>query len=439
MATEVEIFNYKTIKHVKFTIDGYTLLLGKNFIGKSALITAIMSALVNRQGEGFIRNGERYTEVRIRHGKYHIVWHKEKGNNYYVVSDGKNVNEYKKMKKNEVPPEINKMGFGSIEVSGEKTLLWYARQMEVLFLIDRPKTDYTTDIIASITNLDTVYKAQDLAKKDLRAAKAKLKIRSNDLIDAKREYSKYEGLKDFEELEERKEEILEDIGVLEEDIDFIRKSIIAVESNVASLKKVFPYRQTEHLDTGGLENSIKELDKLSSFSIAYQNLVDRYARMTPLVKELLKTKNASSIANSCQATIDELTTLSRLNSLWENASRRVEETSTCGNIPNASAQYSKTVEILKEVSSLGKLLSSFEKESSVVDKLSRCQVLREVKVTDTLVKDIKVLSDFESRVNALKEDITEAKSSLDKEKKNYEKVLEELGQFKECPTCGAEL
>ena len=51
MATKVNIKNYQSIKDVSFEVDGFTVIIGKNNIGKSAIIRALEAPLANQAGK----------------------------------------------------------------------------------------------------------------------------------------------------------------------------------------------------------------------------------------------------------------------------------------------------------------------------------------------------------------------------------------------------
>ena len=93
---EVEIQNFQSIDKVAFKIEGFTVLVGRSNIGKSALIRAIHCALTGASGTDFVRHGLD-CERRIKGNKkckckstvlfktpsLHLIWEKGDADNQY--------------------------------------------------------------------------------------------------------------------------------------------------------------------------------------------------------------------------------------------------------------------------------------------------------------------------------------------------------------------
>ena len=55
--TEVEVRNFQSVEHAVFRIEGFTALVGRSNIGKSALVRAVKAALTGATGTDFVRHG----------------------------------------------------------------------------------------------------------------------------------------------------------------------------------------------------------------------------------------------------------------------------------------------------------------------------------------------------------------------------------------------
>lgn len=174
---DVDITNFQSIKNASFKFEGFTTIIGRNFIGKSAVLRAINAALTNQQGTDFIRWGEKYCEVKIKTKDIDILWHKEDNNNFYKIN---NEDVYDKVGNQPPPKPVIDSGFGILSVGKEKINLFYARQFMPLFLIDRLDAK-SADLLISIYGLDKLYKAIDLCAKDQRENSNLLKLRKIDL------------------------------------------------------------------------------------------------------------------------------------------------------------------------------------------------------------------------------------------------------------------
>ena len=126
---EVEITNYQSISYLKFEIEGFTTLIGRNYSGKSATLRAINSALTNQQGTDFIKWGEQFCEVKIKMPGLFILWHKEDGNNFYKINNKK----YTKIGRSDPPSEIIEAGFKPIVIGSNKINLNYSVQVNLSY------------------------------------------------------------------------------------------------------------------------------------------------------------------------------------------------------------------------------------------------------------------------------------------------------------------
>lgn len=186
-----EITNFESIDHAVIEIDGFTTVQGPNYSGKSAAMRAINAALTNLSGTEFISWGKTFCEVRIEAEGLDLLWHKEDGNNFYVVNGTK----YSKTGRDEPPDELSNLGYGTVRINGVRHNLHFADQFNPLFLVNQQNTR-NSDLIASAYGLDRLYKASELCSKDQKSSEALLKIRKKDLEDVSQDLKKYEGLDD---------------------------------------------------------------------------------------------------------------------------------------------------------------------------------------------------------------------------------------------------
>lgn len=255
----VEITNYESIDHAVIEIDGFTTVVGPNYSGKSAAMRAINAALVNQQGTEFIRWGQTFCEVKINAPELDLIWHKEEGNNYYLVNNEK----YAKIGRDDPPDDVLKLGYGTVKVSGQKYNLHYADQFTPLFLVDKQDTK-SADLVASVYGLDRLYKASDLCSKDQRSNASLLKIRTKDLADAQEDLKKYENL----------DGVVEELNRLKSEHDRIESEEAAVEraktwaSSITSVamtcRRLKPAQDVSLPEFDGLDDDIRSYDTASS-------------------------------------------------------------------------------------------------------------------------------------------------------------------------------
>jgi predicted ATP-dependent endonuclease of OLD family len=238
MATEITINNFQSLKNVNFTIDGFTVVVGKNNIGKSAIVRAIDAALTNEAGDAFIRKGESKTEVRIKRKDIDIQWEKGDSASYKVkVGDGK-LEPYTKLNR-AIPQPLLDAGFDKIQIEDKMVSPLIASQFEPLFLLNK-RGSVITEVLTALYDMDLISIADDLCQKDLKSQKSNTKTREKDLSDLQAKLIKF---KDFEAVKTEVASIVEqekacyqlqaEINQLikyEEEIESLGKSIKVLES-----------------------------------------------------------------------------------------------------------------------------------------------------------------------------------------------------------------
>ncbi len=190
----IEITNYESIRHTKLEVEGFTTLVGLNGLGKSAVLRAVNAALINQQGNHFISWGENHCEVHIKTKNLDLVWHKEEGNNFYII----NGQTYSKIGKEPPPAPVAAAGFKLLKIGTEKVNLNYSVQFFPLFLVDRQDSK-GADLITSVYGLDRIYKAVDLCNRAQRTNKDTTRLREKDLELVEK------GLEVFKDFEKTKE------------------------------------------------------------------------------------------------------------------------------------------------------------------------------------------------------------------------------------------
>jgi DNA repair ATPase RecN len=234
---EVEITNYESIGHIKFSFDGFCTVTGRNFIGKSALLRAINAALTNQKGDHFIKWGETFCEVRIKTDNMDLLWHKEKDNNFYEINGVKE----KKIGKEGQFQQVIDSGFGVITTNADDEVnLHYCEQYNPLFLVDK-RDSKAADLLISVYGLDKLYKALEFCNRDQRKNRDILKTRKEDLAVAKKEFDRFSGfediLKDKESIDKRRNDIQKEDKIINRLKD-INSSISIVEKEINKLFEI---------------------------------------------------------------------------------------------------------------------------------------------------------------------------------------------------------
>jgi len=131
---KLKIKDFQSVGDISFDVDGFTVIVGKNNRGKSAIIRAVDAALNNRSGDDFIRWGKTKSEVSFSKDGLEVDWVKGDSAKYKV-----NGESFTKLNRS-VPQPIIEAGIKKIEVGDTKLSPQIAHQFKELFLLDNPSS-----------------------------------------------------------------------------------------------------------------------------------------------------------------------------------------------------------------------------------------------------------------------------------------------------------
>ncbi len=202
---DVEIRNFQSIDHVHVQIDGFTALVGRSNIGKSAIVRAVKSALTGAAEDNFVRHGstcERevkgtksckcYCSVHLKAEGFDLLWEKGGDKNEYCFNGQK----YSAMGKG--TPDFLATGFGLVKIGDGCSLLQVADQFRSegggpIFLLDEAGS-VVADVLSDVAQLDRINVASRMAEKDRREAVSQRKVREKDVMELKIKVAGYDGL-----------------------------------------------------------------------------------------------------------------------------------------------------------------------------------------------------------------------------------------------------
>lgn len=269
--TEVTIKNFQSIKKVSFKIEGLTVIVGKNNIGKSAVIRAVEAALTNQTGSAFIRKGENSTEVTIKRNDLEIEWNKDITTaSYKIKIPGEKPKTFSKLK-GAIPKPIVDAGIDKMEIGDQKVFPLVASQFDPLFLINKPGP-VVTDVLASLYNINTLGVADDLCWKAMRSEKSLLKTREKDLEYLQGKLAKY---MDFETIKKSvsdlvaKEKTIETLKSQVTEIAEFEQKLQALTKSLGVLKGI---KKVQVPNTADMEELLSVLCMLKEMENSYQYL-----------------------------------------------------------------------------------------------------------------------------------------------------------------------
>jgi chromosome segregation ATPase len=249
--TEISIKNFQSIKNVDLVVDGFTVIVGRNNIGKSAIIRAVDAALTNRAGDDFIRDGEKSTEIVIKREGLDLEWKKGAKTSYKI-----NGEPFTALNR-DIPKPLAEAGFGRMELGDKKVSPLVAHQFDPLFLINKGGS-VITEVLAGIYDLDSLSNADDMCQKDLKAQKSMLKTRDGDLMDLQ---GKLERFKNFGLLKEEVKVLAEKdkaCRIFQEEIGTLSEYEAELEALTRSINKLKSIKGVSLPDMSECEKLVEE-------------------------------------------------------------------------------------------------------------------------------------------------------------------------------------
>lgn len=381
---DVEITNYESITHTKFQIEGFTTLIGRNYLGKSSVLRAINAALTNKDGTDFISWGQSFCEVHIIFPDLDVLWHKEDGNNFYRI----NGKEYTKIGRGTPPQEILDAGYRPISIGDLKVNLNYAVQFFPLFLVDK-RDSKSADILTSVYGLDRIYRAIGLCNKEQRSNSDLLKLREKDLVMVGRGMEKFKPFPDIAaklpDLKNKKKELEKE----EADIKKIQLWGVNLRTLSIQARRLKPVSDIVIPEPQKITEDIGELQKLVQYNTSVNQISIFLKRIKPVQDITLPEKNVSDI----KALFSEYQKLF----VWNNTHKKLS------------------------------------------DEIARLDSIKKVKIPTPTVdmEDIPKLKQTFDRVKALSSEVKGLQVSIGNLTAEIEKVEKELDSFDLCPLCGA--
>lgn len=206
---QVEIRNFQSIEKLDFKIEGFTALVGKSNIGKSAIIRALKCALSGADGTGFVRHDAATCSRILKNTKKckcaasvvlkfedgrTLIWEKgDSVNQYQAINQEGQKSVYDKIGSSPDLPDLLRDEFSPVTIGRDKKCIQISDQFYPIFLLDMPGPT-VAEVLSDVAQLDGINKAMKLVSKDRKAAVATRKVRESDIVELERDLSAYEGL-----------------------------------------------------------------------------------------------------------------------------------------------------------------------------------------------------------------------------------------------------
>ena len=174
MLHSLSVSNYQSIQDAEIEFGAFTVIVGENGAGKSALLRALGALCWNETGSDFIRKGAKGVSVTVEMANEQITWEKDaRGGARYILSGaGVAEREFNRLGSS-VPEEIQQaLGIRKIELDATTKLApQFHEQGDYGFLL-RESAGKAARVLAKLTKLDVIVTAQLECRRDLGRAKS---------------------------------------------------------------------------------------------------------------------------------------------------------------------------------------------------------------------------------------------------------------------------
>jgi hypothetical protein len=289
MATEVEVRNFQSIEHAHFTVEGYTALVGRSNIGKSAIVRAVKSALTGASGTDFVRHGPNCARrlksakkcqckstVRIKREGFDLLWEKGDNDNRYTFNG-----QVCDSVGSGTPDFLLKAGYGPIKIGDEKELLQVADQFEAIFLLNRTG-GVIADVLSDVAHLDRVNSAMRFVEKDRREAVSTRKVREQDVADLATRLQEFDALDDALARVKAVEDQLVEVGRKETRLKQIERFLEAGSARGAEIKRLLGVENVAIPDAVASLSSVDGLLRLTRWHERLVTLKEWWERVKPV-------------------------------------------------------------------------------------------------------------------------------------------------------------
>lgn len=409
----VSIRNYQSIESLDLEIRGFTCITGKTNIGKSAIVRAISSAILNNPVVGMVRVGAPYASVQMSGEGWAFKWEKgERGVNRYEIS-GKT---YDKVGQNQLP-EIENMGFRSVKVGKDEVHPWLASQFFPIFLLDKSGPQIT-DFISEVSRLNVLQDAVILSARGKRASTDEASSKATEASEFRKKQAAVSGIN-----------LLSSVC---EDLDAQYTSIENYEQKISNASTFWSH----------IRSHKSRIDGLSSIeSISVPGVFDK-ERVESVVK-------ASQILHSLEESAKRVIEIRKIASvtipLPPTEATKFQEIMKFAWIHDGSIAIKKlegigSVSVPEAPSEVANYSLASKLEASITSAKAALALFDDVKIPESVDvnSELQKISTYEKYHIILQSEATYVKnlnSELAKFKSELSDVEKELSGIPTCPTC----
>ena len=427
---KVKIKNFQSVSDASFEVDGFTVIVGKNNKGKSAIVRSIDAALSNRLGNNFIKWGKLETQVKLEKDDLDITWTKGDTASYY---DNKNKKPYTSLK-GAVPKPITDAGFRKLEIADEKLNPLVAHQFEELFLINR-SGPFVTETLSTLYDLNIINDADTLCQKKLKSTKGLLKTRQSDIETLAESLEKFKGLEEVKDLYKNVSALQDKADTLTQElalIEILSNQLKAQLTLVNKLKDLKKFKVPEIKTGAGLVSDYQWLIQISHQYELLHNLVSNLKGLEDI--KIPDCTESSGLVSDIQWLSQTILQHNKLDTMVCDLKGlngiKIPNSEFAGNLIQEVQTISKITGELKTL-----LLSCEKCKSTIADLKGLSQIVNQLKAVENQVQSYIQLDQITNEFITTAQAVKEAKNQHQQAKTDLDTAQKELEEFKICPLC----
>lgn len=435
---DIEVKGFQSIECACIKVEGFSALVGRSNIGKSAFVRAVRSALTNPAGTSFVRHGVGCARQTRKNGKsckcsssVHIqtsgldlLWEKGDSINRYTF----NGQIYDKPGQG-VPDFLAESGFAPVKAGDKTGSIQVADQFFPIFLLDQ-SGPAIAEAISDVSRLDQINAATRLADKDRREAVAKRKVREGDVKELEGSLSSFDGfdtaLQSLQEADEGFQALVRVQGKVQQ----LGRFLDAMESIVTDVRRLQEAASVDVDDPVELVTALVKAQQCLMF----------HEKLEVLTQESVKLGKASQVDVEDPDILSEKSSSVQTLRRYEiELVRRQKEVEGMSEIDSSLSHFPEEDPLLVPASSLLQFktwMSKLQQLKSVFT--SHSQLSDDISDPDGLVAQASKLKDLSSiitRLSPLPAVIRDLDSRAKSLNSDYFDVGAEIDALGVCPTC----
>lgn len=288
---DIAVRNFQSIEKLSMQIEGFTALVGRSNIGKSALVRALKAALTNELGTGFVRHEldcarlrrglktcKCQTTVHLTMDGFDLLWEKGDAVNRYTFngqvfdSPGQGIPEF-----------LTENGFAPVKVGDKFGMIQVADQFFPIFLLNQ-SGPAVADAISDVARLDRINKAMRRVDRDKRENVATRKVREKDVTTLKEKLTSFNGLDASISKVEAAAACLDEMSEAHETVTLLGAFLDRSQIIVARIREVLAAGKVTIPEKEPLLEKWEEADGLASFHTRIVRSHTEYKTLVWVVK-----------------------------------------------------------------------------------------------------------------------------------------------------------